>query len=160
MKKFIKENYIFILAIILIILLRLFVITPVKVDGTSMNNTLYENDILILNKVASYDRGSIVVVSKNVEGSRLIKRVIALPGESIECKDGIIYINDRAYEDKFAFNKTKDFEKVVLKENEYFLMGDNRLVSEDSRVLGPINKKDIMGVCHIRLYPFNKIGNI
>ena len=160
MKKFIKEYGSYILIIIVVILIRTYLVTPVKVNGTSMEKTLSSNEVLILNKLDSLQREDIVVVNKGFYKTNLIKRIIALPGEKIKCVDGIIYINDEIYSDKYAYGITSDFDEIILKDDEYFLLGDNRLVSQDSRNLGPVKEKYIEGTCDIVLFPFNKIGKI
>ncbi len=158
MKKFIKENGIYIIIIILVILFRTFISTPVKVNGSSMDNTLSHGEIMILYKLGEVKRDSIVVINKKYEGSYIIKRVIALPEEKISCIGGEIFINGKKYNDKYAYGKTNDFDEVILKKDEYFVLGDNRKVSKDSRYLGPVNKKYIDGTTNFVLFPFNKMG--
>ena len=166
MKKLIKELYPYIVIIIIVVLFRSFIATPVRVDGDSMKDTLHNNDILILNKMdKSYKRYDIVVV--NVNNSKLVKRIIGLPGENIYYKDNDLYINGEKKEDK-AVIRTGDFsleelyEIDEIPEDYYFVMGDNRTNSLDSRDyrVGLIKKEDIIGVTVFRLFPFNKIGTI
>ena len=102
MKKFIKENGIYIIIIILVILFRTFISTPVKVNGSSMDNTLSHVEIMILYKLGEVKRDSIVVINKKYEGSYIIKRVIALPEEKISCIGGEIFINGKKYNDKWS----------------------------------------------------------
>ena len=90
----------------------------------------------------------------------IIKRVIALPGETISCENNKIYINCRKIEDKYGSGITSDFKKIKLKNNEYFVLGDNRENSMDSRYYGPFNKKNIKGSTNIIVFPFNKIGKV
>jgi len=160
---FFKENLIFIIVIIAIILIRLFIVTPVRVSGTSMYPTLKNGDIMLLNKTAKkkIKRYDVVVISKKFKGSELIKRVIGIPGDTVESKDGKIYVNDKAIDDKFAYGITNNFDKISLskEKNEYFVLGDNREVSLDSRILGKVDGKYIKGTSNLRLLPFSKIGN-
>lgn len=158
MKEKIKELVPYVLIVIGVILLRTFIVTPIKVNGSSMYDTLKGNEICILNKLDKIDRFDIIVT--DYEGERLIKRVIAMPGETIEVENGFIYINDKKIKDKYGYGETDDFEKVTLEKDEYFVMGDNRKISKDSRIIGPINKEDISGTTNLILYPFNKIGKI
>ena len=161
MFKIIKEILSYVIIIIVVILIRTYIATPVRVNGTSMVPSLEEKEILILNKMnKSFSREDIVVVSKKVEGSSIIKRIIGLPNEKIKCINGVIFINDEKYEDKYGFGTTTDFDEITLKDDEYFVLGDNRVVSKDSRMLGPIKEKYIEGTTNIILYPFNKIGKI
>ena len=160
MKKFLKENLSFIIIIIIVILIRCFVVTPVRVNGSSMSPTLEEKDVLLLYKLSSLEREDIVVISKELEGASLIKRIIGLPNEKIKCINGTIFINGKKYDDKYGYGITSDFDEITLNSDEYFVMGDNRIVSKDSRMLGPIKENFIEGTTSIVLYPFNKIGKI
>ena len=160
MKKFLKESLSYIIVIVAVILIRTFIATPIRVSGPSMETTLYNGNIMILNKLGKIDRNDIVVVDKSILGSAIIKRVIGMPGETIACKEGQIYLNDEKYEDKFAFGITSDFAKVTLQENEYFVLGDNRIVSQDSRCFGPVNGEHIKGTNNFMIYPFAKFGKL
>lgn len=156
--KIIKDLLPYIAILVLVILLRSFIVTPIKVNGSSMYNTLEGNEIMLLWKIGDLNRFDIVVAK--TEDDTLIKRLYAFPGETIECKNGKIYINDEEIKDNFAFGETADFPKVTLKEEEYFLMGDNRLVSLDSRRIGPIKRNQIEGTTKFILFPFTKFGNV
>ena len=166
MKKFIKELYPYVVIVVVVVLFRSFIATPVRVDGDSMKDTLHNNDILILNKLdKSYKRFDVVVINYN--NSKLVKRIIGLPGENIEYKDNELYINDKKIEDvaisrtyDFTLKELYDIEKIP--EGYYFVMGDNRGNSLDSRDyrVGLIKKENIVGTTIFRLYPFNKIGTI
>lgn len=158
MKNYIKEWVPYIIIIIVVLLIRTYIITPVKVNGSSMDKTLKEGEIMLLYKLDSIEREDIIVVNKKVEGNSIIKRIIGLPGETIECIDGVIYINDEEYEDKYAYGITSDFNEIKLKDDEYFVLGDNRLVSKDSRYFGPVKFKYIEGTCNVVIFPFSKFG--
>lgn len=160
MQKFLKEYVPYIVIIIVVILVRSYIVTPVRVNGTSMDNTLVHGEIMILYKRGTIKRNSIVVIDKAVEGNNIIKRIVGLPGETIKCEDGIIYIDERIYEDKYANGKTSDFSEIKLASDEYFVLGDNRKVSEDSRMLGPIKAKFIKGTTNFALYPFKRFGKV
>lgn len=157
-KKIIKENYSYILIITVIILIRTYIVTPIRVNGTSMYPTLKQNEIMILNKIglkSGIDRFDIVVVK--TDNNRIIKRVIGLPGESVMYEEGKLYINGKCVEDSYSLSKTKDFDNIVLKEDEYFVLGDNREVSKDSRMIGPVKKEQILGKTRLVIFPFTKI---
>lgn len=156
--KVIKEILPYIIILIVVILIRSFLVTPIKVNGSSMYNTLEGKEIMLLWKIGEIKRYDIVVAK--TEDDTLIKRIYAFPNETIECKKGVIYINDEAIDDPYAFGSTEDFAKVTLKENEYFLMGDNRLVSLDSRKIGPLTKEQIEGTTDFILFPLNKFGKV
>lgn len=158
--KFLKEwlPYIIILAVVLLI--RMFIITPARVNGESMESTLYDGEIVLLNKISlskGINRFDIVVF--DYEDDLLIKRVIGLPGETIEYKDNKLYINGKETELPLEFENTKDF-KDKVSENSYYLLGDNRDNSKDSRYIGEINIKDIKGKVRFVLFPFKKFGAV
>ena len=164
MKRVLKELYPYIVIIVVVVLFRTFIATPVRVNGGSMEDTLYDGEILILNKLNhNYKRFDIVVINKL--DTRLVKRVIGLPGESIEYKDNNLYINGELLDD-VALSRTADFNLKDLynidkiPEDTYFVMGDNRGNSSDSRDhrVGLVKKSEIIGTTKIRLFPFNKIG--
>lgn len=157
MKK-IREYAPYVIILIVVILMRTFIVTPIKVNGSSMYNTLEGNEIMILWKLGKVERYDIVVAKAN--NDTLIKRVYGLPTETIECKNGTIYINDEPIKDEFEFGETEDFAKITLKENEYFIMGDNRKVSLDSRRIGPVTKDQIEGTTNFILFPISKIGTV
>lgn len=159
-------GYIFV--IVLVILIRIFIFDPVRVDGDSMNTTLHDGQIVILNKIYykknDIKRFDIVVID---EGDKeIIKRVIGLPGEAISYKNNELYINGKKMNDPYPSEKTEDFsirkigfEKIPS--DSYFVMGDNRTNSDDSRFsFGPIKKNKILGKVKLRVFPFNKMGII
>ncbi len=161
--KWFKELVPYFVILIVVVLIRSFVVTPIKVHGQSMYKTLDGNEIMILNKLKDVERYHIVVANLIVDGKKqdtLIKRVYGLPGETIKCESGRIYINNHIIEDEFGYGVTDDFEEIILGEDEYFLLGDNRENSLDSHVFGPIKKQDIEGVTSFVLYPFSKFGNV
>ena len=199
MKKFLKGIVPYIVIIIVVVLIRTFLVTPIRVDGPSMNPTLNNGDIMILNKVAKIDRFDIVVIKYNrsEDGKRLkealiswllgldhedikiknkkvylggkpinysrdkntlIKRVIGLPGETIEVRDGKIYINDKLIKESYGNGKTYDFGKLRIPDDEYFVMGDNREISADSRMFGTFTRSEIKGTTRLTLFPFKRIG--
>ena len=159
--KFIRELIPYLIIILVVLILRTFIVTPIIVSGESMVPTLDGGELMLLKKYdTSYERFDIVVVNKNVEGDNLIKRVIGLPGETIRYRNGNLYINDEIIEDTYAYGETGNFREITLGNDEYFLMGDNREISLDSRSLGIIKNKEIEGTVGIVLYPFNKLGSV
>lgn len=158
--KIIKGLFPYIAIIIFIIIIRMYIITPVRVDGTSMHQTLADGDILLLYKMAQYDRYDIVVLDEEYDDEIIIKRIIGLPGETVEIKDNKIYIDEVEINDDYAYGETSDYEKITLDDDEYFILGDNRLISKDSRYFGPVKKSDLMGEAVFRLWPFSSFGLI
>lgn len=142
------------------------------VDGSSMESTLQNGDNLIIDKI-SYrfkepERYDIIVFPYQYqENTDYIKRIIGLPGETIYIDtDGKIYINGEILEEDYGAEKIKDAglasSPIILGDDEYFVMGDNRNHSEDSRFIdvGLIKRKDIIGKAWVRIYPFNRICSL
>lgn len=153
-----KFNFAYMIIICLVIakLITSFVFVSVMVDGSSMNSTLKHGDKGITDgifyKMFGIDRFDIVILEEDKFDDKLVKRVIGLPGETIEYVDSILYVNGDKVEETFLDNGTKteltynrDF-KVTLNDDEYFVLGDNRGNSTDSRYFGPIKKNQIKGV--------------
>ena len=194
-RSFLKEWALFALIIGGIILSRIYLWTPVRVDGHSMDPTLTDSEYLLVINKLPIDRFDIVVASETENGKtkEIVKRVIGLPGETIEYKNDVLYINgketDEPYlkdyiqkfkEDKLqstysgkgfeengelfrqmaqiaeAFTVDKDgsatFTKKLL-DDEYLLLGDDRIVSKDSRQVGAFKKDQIKGEAVLRLWP-------
>lgn len=151
--------------VVIVILIRTFIITPVKVNGTSMDTTLHDGQIMLLNKVNylfnDIKRFDIVVVDYN--GNKLIKRVIGLPNETLKYENNILYINDKEVDEYFKNQETDDFNISELGYEKipkdcYFVIGDNRKDSSDSRIIGCIKKKNILGRANLVIYPFKNFG--
>lgn len=155
------KDYVYIVLAVLVI--RTYIVTPAIVDGDSMNNTLLDGQIVILNKITyrfnDVNRFDIVVIENREDNDKIIKRIIGLPNEKIRYIDNKLYINDKLIETNLSFKDTKDFE-YETKNDEYFVLGDNRVVSKDSRILGNFKKEDIVGKVSIRIYPLDRIGSI
>lgn len=133
-----------------------FVVSSVEVDGTSMYSTLDDGDKALTDalfyKIGKINRFDIVIIKLDhgvYKNEKLVKRVIALPGETIEYKNDTLYINDEKVEEPFieeiVRKQTGEIRKISLSENEYFVLGDNRGASSDSRFFGTITKKEIKG---------------
>lgn len=161
MNKKIKEIIPYIVIIITVVLIRTFLITPARVDGESMENTLYNGEIVLLNKIDlklnGLKRFDIVVFKQ--EKDLLIKRVIGLPGETVEYIDNELYVDNKKVDIPFEFENTNDF-KYEVPDNEYFVLGDNRDNSKDSRYFGSIKLKNIKGKVKFILFPLKRIGKV
>lgn len=116
----------------------------VVVSGESMEPTLSDGNILIASKHFSLDRFDIVTIHTNDQNKSIIKRVIGLPGETVEYKDNKLYIDNILIVDTYGCGETTDF-KVTLNNNEYYCLGDNREHSRDSRSYGPFTMDSIFG---------------
>ncbi len=169
---------------LLAIFLIVFVIQSYEVDGPSMQNTLHNKDLLIVSKIPrslsritghAYipPRYQIIIFSRDELGNggqstrQLVKRVIGLPGESVEVKDGVVTVYNQQHPNGFnpdegqAYAKSfadtpGDVPKFAVPENEVFVMGDNRHNSLDSRYFGPVRSQDIVGKLGVRIFPLNK----
>ncbi len=146
-----------------------FVIQAVHVEGLSMFGTLDDNDYLIANKIDYRlhppQRGDIVILRPPTNNSTdFIKRVIALPGEKLIIRSGVVYINghklDEPYLPEAWTNDStyKDGGEEVIPPNQYFVMGDNRNRSQDSRFFGPIGRDRIDGKAWFRIWPLGAFG--
>lgn len=164
-KELVKKNYIkeflpYFIVILVVVFVKMFVVSPIRVNGASMNPTLNDKDIMILNEI-SYGFSDIVrfdIVVVKEENEYLIKRIIGLPGEKIEYKDNKLYIDGKYVKEDFKHMETMDF-STTLGEDEYFIMGDNRTNSTDSRIFGPISRDEIIGKTSLTILPISRFGN-
>lgn len=160
-----KEIIIYVSIFLLIIIIRTFIITPIRVNGDSMNPTLKDGEIMILNKIGysinGVERFDIVVVDYN--GDKLIKRVIGLPGETLKYENNVLYINGQEIEEPYLNESTEDFNITSLGYSKiprdcYFVLGDNRDDSKDSRIIGCVSEKQIKGKTSLVIFPFSDAG--
>lgn len=175
-KKIIKEVIIWVVEIIAVILLAYFLveyaIEKTTVVGESMETTLQEGDKIVINKLAyrfsKPKRFDVIVFKQSGKEHSYynIKRIIGLPGETVQIKDGVVYINDEPIKEKSAVDVIKNpglsVEPILLEDKEYFVLGDNRNLSEDSRFanIGNVVFDDIVGKAWIRLKPFNFVNEL
>ena len=161
--------------IVIVVILSLGIITFIgqrtKVSGHSMETTLSDGDNLIVDKI-SYrfrdpERFEIIVFPfQYEEHTYYIKRIIGLPGETVQVIDGYVYINGEVLDENYGLEVMDDpgiaAEPITLGEDEYFVLGDNRNHSSDSRdpSVGVLHRDDIMGRAWIRIWPFDKFGVI
>ena len=162
--KIFKDIIPYIIIVISVILFRSYIITPIEVEGTSMYSSLDDGEILLLKKYdKNYKRFDVIVFSNGKD--RLIKRIIGLPGETLKYKGNKLYINEKYIKEPFLKNnqKTYDFSLEDLgyeqiPEGYYFVLGDNRTNSTDSRIIGPVSSKQISGKTDFVIFPFTKFG--
>lgn len=158
-----------ILALILSLVITKYVAYHTSVEGSSMESTLENGDQLIVENVSYYfhepERFDVIVFPYS-QGVSYIKRIIGLPGETIQIKEGVIYINGEALKENYGKDTIRDAglakKKITLEEDEYFVLGDNRNASIDSRRLevGPVKRSKIKGKAWLRFYPFSSFGTI
>jgi signal peptidase I len=158
-------------AILLAVIFRTYIFRTAYAMSVSMEPTLQEGQVLILSMVnylvGEPERGDIVVIDSKqdkLEHLNLIKRIVGLPGETIEIKDGRVYIDGKVLEPEFTLSPTPDFgfEKTTVPEGMYMVMGDNREHSRDSRFesVGFIGEEHFEGKAVFRVWPLNKIGKL
>ena len=150
MSRYIK---IFAVTVISIILISYFLIDLSEVEGSSMNPTIKDGEVVAVLKVGSVKRGDIVALSIENE-NHLIKRVVAVPGDSLEIKNGELYINGVVNNDFISPSHYAEWDglKVDLDEDEYYVMGDNRDKSFDSRKYGVMSRNEITGKVIFHFY--------
>ncbi len=149
-------------AAIIIALLFLFC-WPVKIDGISMEHTFYDKNRVCISRISKYmndiKKGDIIVFSKTLNGEKkqLIKRVIATEGDTIKIDRGKIYVNSEEITEDYKTGITMGHIEVTVPENSFFVLGDNREDSIDSRHLGTIPINDVIGKVILKIYPFDEI---
>ena len=158
MINFLREIKPYIYIVLAVMIIRSFLVTPGLVNGESMEDTLLSNDVVLVNKIGlktGIHRFDIVVLE--YDGDTLIKRIIGLPGDKVEYKDNVLYINDLEIIHDFKFQKTDDF-VLQAGDKEYIVLGDNRKDSKDSRIFGPVKENQIKGKVNLILFPFSRFG--
>lgn len=164
-----------VLVLITALLIRSFIAQPFVVEGKSMEPTLHNAEYLIVDKIEYRlhppQRGDVVVFkAPESPDQNYIKRVIGLPGETVTIKDNAVFVNGTLVKEEYINNpittpvSTTDnpafFLEQKLTSTEYFVMGDNRDHSSDSRRWGPLPIKNIIGRAQVVLFPFNQLGLI
>jgi signal peptidase I len=161
------------IAVAIVFIVRTFLFAPYIVEGASMEPTLHNQEKIFVNKltaVTGFDRGDIVIIKGSEDN--YVKRIIGLPGDQIEVKNDQLFVNGELVKESYlSYNRevaeqmgvylTEDFETVTVPKNQYFVMGDNRLVSMDSRNgLGLIKEDQIVGSPEFVYFPFREIRTV
>ena len=162
----------FIVAFIIVGAVYIFLGRPFTVSGASMYPILHNGDRMILSKIGDINRFDVVVLKAPDENVEYIKRVIGMPGDTLELKQGVLYINGKKIEQPFINTEALQKQTVFIDdftlqsltgetkipEGKYFVMGDNRGVSRDSRMIGLIDRKAIEGKAVFTIWPMNQFG--
>ena len=162
----------FIVAFIIVGGVYFFLGRPFTVSGASMYPTLHNGDRMVLSKVGDIHRFDVVILKAPDENVEYIKRVIGMPGDTIEMKSGVLYINGKKVEQPFINTEALAKQTVFMDdftlesltgeskvpEGKYFVLGDNRGVSKDSRIIGFIDRSAIEGKAVFTIWPFGRIG--
>ena len=159
-------------ALLAVLIIRSFFFTIIRVDGTSMTDTLQNNDRLFVTvldmKLHGPDRFDVVITHYDDTRKEYVKRVIGLPGDTLEVKSGVLYVNGEAYEEPFLSPDRivnyslpqYDFGPIEVPEGSYFVMGDNLDNSRDSRRVGFLSEDKIVGKVRYIIWPLNRIGSV
>ncbi len=145
-----------------------FLYQPVKVEGTSMAPLLSDQERIFINKLVyrfePIERGDVVVFWYPLDRSKsFIKRVVGLPGETVEMRQGRVYVDGKPLEEPYVPPKYADastYGPIRMPPDEYFLMGDHRVSSNDSRVFGPVASRFIYGKAVFAYWPVERFGSI
>ena len=156
-------------AIAIALVIRGFLFELYRVDGSSMSNTLIDGERMFCTKidylVSGPSRGDVVICHyPNRGNTAFVKRLVGLPGDTVEIKNRQLYVNDELVPDPEKMNSLplSDYPRRTLKDNEYFVIGDNRGNSHDSRYadVGPLTRNQIVAHVRLVLFPFNQIRGI
>ena len=157
-----------VLAVGIFLIVYLLILRPHKIKGQSMHPTFPDGEYLLTEKVSYYrndpQRGDVVVFKPPISEDEFIKRIIGLPGDTVSLLGGKVFVNDKLLKEDYIIVDTNaggflnEGQKYVVPEGNYFVMGDNRPHSSDSRSWGPITKKVITGKAWLIYYPFNLGG--
>jgi signal peptidase I len=156
------------IAIGLALVIIVFLYQPVKVEGTSMAPLLSDQERIFINKFVyrfePIDRGDVVVFWYPLDRSKsFIKRVIGLPGETVEIRHGVVYINAQAIPEPYVppqYADVTDYGPIKVPKGYYFVMGDHRISSNDSRVFGPVGSQFIYGRAVFAYWPVDHFGSL
>jgi signal peptidase I len=156
------------IAIGLALVIIVFLYQPVKVEGTSMAPLLSDQERIFINKFVyrfePIQRRDVVVFWYPLDHSKsFIKRVIGLPGESVEIRQGTVYVNGRAIDEPYVptqYEDLSDYGPMRVPKDSYFVMGDHRISSNDSRVFGPVASKFIYGRAVFAYWPVDHFGSL
>lgn len=154
LKTFIGDVIVVVVAILTGLAVSKFIIFRATVSGSSMEPTYYGGDICFALVQSDIERGDIVIIDSDGVEKHLIKRVIGLPGESVQVLDSHVYIDGELYEEDYIvfeeYPSGDAEEPIYLGSDEYFVMGDNRPISRDSRYFGAVNRNKIKGVVIVK----------
>ncbi len=156
----------FAVAIALALVIRTFIFEPVRVDGHSMDYTLADNEYMIVTKydylLGEPERFDVIICHYPERGrTNFVKRLVGLPGDTVSMLNGTLYVNGEAIDEPYITNKANyNMQAYTLKDDEYFVLGDNRSSSNDSHIIGPISRKQIKGHVRCVAFPFKNARTV
>ena len=156
---------VFAAAILVAALIQFFVLEPLRVDGQSMSQTLIHNEFILVSKADYWQqepqRLDVVICRYPGREDTYVKRVVGIPGDTVEVRQEMVLVNGTAlHEDYITYPADYHFGPVTLLQDEYFILGDNRIHSTDSHIIGPIKRDAILGRVRLVIYPLDKIRTI
>ena len=153
-------------AIVIALVVRTFLFEPVRVDGSSMSATLANGEVMFVTKpeylMGDPQRFDVVICHyPNRGNTNFVKRVVGLPGDTVEIKEGYLYVNGEKYEESYITHRPDyQLSAYTVPEGQYFLLGDNRSNSNDSHIIGPIDRDMIKGHVRSVFWPLSAWRNI
>lgn len=160
-----------VVALSIFVVIYLFIIQPHQVKGASMDMTFHDGEYILTDKITyrfnNPLRGDVIVFKAPMNPDfDYIKRIIGLPGDTVSIVDGSVYVNNQKLEENYIDSNTvilpgqyiKEGQQITLNSDEYFVLGDNRSHSSDSRQWGTVPRKDIIGRVFFRYWPFTRFG--
>lgn len=159
-------------ALVVVMLVSNFLVTIIRVDGGSMLNTLHDGDRLLVNvldmQLNGPERYDVVILHYPQRKGNFVKRIIGMPGDTLEVKQGVLYINGEAVEEEYlAEERTVKFHSdsyhfgpIEIPEDQYFVLGDHRDKSNDSRQVGLIDRDLLVGQASYIFWPLDRLGAI
>lgn len=157
------------LARLITFFIKIFSFDLTRIQGASMENTLFTDDIVVIEKISrnithKYKRGDLIIFQSPIEEKLYVKRIIGMPGDKVELREGKFYINgtelDEPYYTTGSFTESKGENQWFLAYDEYFMVGDNRPKSNDSRKFGPVYENNFIGRALIRIWPLKQVKKL
>jgi signal peptidase I len=162
------HSYRLLVAIGIALVIVVLVYQPVKIEGNSMAPLLSDHELIFINRLVYHfepaQRGDVVVFSYPLDRTKsFIKRIVALPGETVEIRQGLVYVNGDPLPEPYVpsqYEDLTDFGPMRVPGDSYFVMGDHRISSNDSRVFGPVASRFISGRAVFAYWPVDRFGSL
>lgn len=158
-----------VLALLITFFIKFFILDLTRIAGASMENTLFTDDLVVIEKISKnltrkYKVGDVIIFHSPIEEKLYVKRIIGMPGDEVELRNGKFYVNgnqlDEPYYTTGNFTQSEGENHWILGADEFFMVGDNRPKSNDSRKFGPVYEDNFVGKAFMRIWPLNKIKKL